>query len=51
MLASAHYIESVNGALSANFQNPSSIALVPNGSTRGLRDYPGSAQGVSVDLD
>jgi hypothetical protein len=35
MLASADYIESVNGDLSGNFQNPTSIALVP-------MDPPGS---------
>ena len=33
VLASADYNESANGDLSGNFQNPTSIALVPNGFT------------------
>jgi hypothetical protein len=51
MLASADYIESVNGDLSGNFQNPTSIALVPNGSTTVSGTVQGAGGGVSVDLD
>ena len=51
MLASADYIESVNGDLSGNFQNPTSIALVPNGSTRVAGTVQGAGAGVSTDLD
>ena len=51
MLASADYIESVNGDLSGNYQNPTSIALVPNGSTRVSGTVQGAGMGVSIDLD
>ena len=51
MLASADYIESMNGDLSGNFQNPTSIALFPNGSTRVSGTIQGAGSGVSVDLD
>ena len=51
MLASADYIESVNGDLSGNFQNPTSIALVPDGSTTVSGTIQGAGMGVSVDLD
>jgi hypothetical protein len=51
MLASADYIESVNGDLSGNFLNPTSIALVPNGSTRVSGTVTGAGMGVSTDLD
>jgi len=51
MLASANYTESVNGDLSGNFQNPTSIALVPNGSTTVSGTIQGAGMGVSVDLD
>ena len=49
--ASANYAESVNGDLSGNFQNPTSIALVPNGSTTVSGTIQGAGMGVSVDLD
>jgi hypothetical protein len=51
LLASADYIESVNGDLSGNFQNPTAIALVPNGSTTISGTIQGAGMGVSVDLD
>ena len=51
MLASADYIESVNGDLSGAFNNPTSIALVPNGSTRVSGTIQGAGMGVSIDLD
>ena len=52
MLASAaNYIESVNGDLSGDFQNPTSIVLVPNGSTTVSGTIQGAGMGVSVDLD
>src|SRR4029450_5920536 len=51
MLASADYIESVNGDLSGDFQNPTSIALVPDGSTTVSGTIQGAGMGVSVDLD
>ena len=51
MLASADYIESVDGDLSGDFQNPTSIALVPDGSTTVSGTIQGAGMGVSVDLD
>src|SRR5678816_2952113 len=51
MLASADYVESVNGDLSGDFQNPTSIALVPNGSATVSGTIQGAGMGVSVDLD
>ena len=51
MLASANYNESANGDLSGNFQNPTSIALVPNASTTISGTIQGAGMGVSVDLD
>ena len=53
MLASADYIESDpgNGDLSDNFLNPTSIALVPDGSTRVSGTIEGTGMGRSVDLD
>src|SRR4051812_19589729 len=51
VLASANYNESANGDLSGNFQNPTSIALVPNGSTTISGTIQGVGNGVSVDLD
>ena len=51
MLATADYIESTNGDLSGNFLNPTSIALVPNGSTRISGTIAGAGAGVSTDLD
>jgi hypothetical protein len=51
MLASADHIESVNGDLSDLFNNPTSIALVPNGATRVAGTVQGQGMGVSLDLD
>jgi len=51
MLASANYNESANGDLSGNFQNPTSIALVPNASTAISGTIQGAGNGVSVDVD
>jgi hypothetical protein len=51
VLASADYNESANGDLSGNFQNPTSIALVPNGFTTISGTIQGAGNGVSVDLD
>jgi hypothetical protein len=51
MLASANYIESVNGDLSGDFQNPTSIALIPDGATTVSGTIQGAGMGVSVDLD
>jgi hypothetical protein len=51
MVASANYVESVNGDLSGNFQNPTSLALVPNGSTTVSGTIQGAGMGVSIDLD
>jgi len=51
VLASANYNESANGDLSGNFQSPTSIALVPNGSTTISGTIQGAGNGVSVDLD
>jgi hypothetical protein len=50
MLASASYIESVNGDLSGDFQNPTPIA-VAIGSTTIAGTVEGKGKGVSVDLD
>jgi hypothetical protein len=51
VLASANYNESADGDLSGNFQSPTSIALVPNGSTTISGTIQGAGMGVSVDLD
>lgn len=51
MLVSADYIEVVNGDLSGDFQNPTPIALVPDGSTRVSGTIQGAGMGVSIDLD
>ena len=51
VLALANYAESVNGDLSGNFQNPTPIALVPNGSTTISGTIQGAGSGVSIDLD
>ena len=51
MLASADYIESVNGDLSGNSLSPTSIALVSNGSTRVSGTVQGAGMGMSLDLD
>src|SRR5436190_24074663 len=51
MLASAHYNESANGDLSGNFQNPTSIALVPNVPTTISGTIQGAGHGVRIHLD
>jgi hypothetical protein len=51
MRASADFIEPGNGELSGNFQNPTPIALLPNGSTRIAGTVQGAGMGVSIDLD
>ena len=51
MLASAGYIESVNGDLSGTFSNPTPIALVPDGFFTIAGTVEGAGAGVSVDLD
>ena len=51
VLASANYNESADGDLSGNFQSPTSIALIPKGSTRISGTIQGAGMGVSVDLD
>jgi hypothetical protein len=50
-LASADYIESVHGDLSGDHLSPTSIAVVPNGSTRISGTIQGAGMGVSLDLD
>src|SRR5262245_47807454 len=49
-LASADYIESVNGDLSGDFEHPTAIA-VAIGSTTVAGTVEGTGKGVSVDLD
>ena len=51
MLASAGYIESVNGDLSGTFSSPTPIAVVPDGSFTIAGTVEGAGAGVSVDLD
>ncbi len=51
VLASANYNESADGDLSGNFQSPTSIVLIPNGSTTISGTIQGAGMGVSVDLD
>ena len=50
VLASASYVESVNGDLSGDFQHPTAIA-VAIGSTTVSGTVEGKGKGVSVDLD
>jgi hypothetical protein len=50
-LASADYIEAVNGDLSGNHLNPTSIAVLPNGSITVSGTVQGAGMGVSLDLD
>ena len=50
-LASANYNESANGDLSGNFQSPTPIALITNGSTTVSGTVQGAGMGVSIDLD
>ena len=47
-LASADYIDSVNGELSGNFQNPTSIALVSSSSTLAL--FPAAPYAVAATM-
>ena len=52
MLASADFTESPPiTELSGDFLNPTSIALVPNGSTKVSGTVQGAGMGVSLDLD
>jgi hypothetical protein len=51
MLASANYVESVDGDLSGDHLNPTSVALVANGSTMVSGTVEGAGMATSVDLD
>lgn len=50
-LASANFNESTDGDLSGNYQSPTLIPLVSNGSTTVSGTVQGAGMGVSVDLD
>jgi hypothetical protein len=51
MLASAGYMESIDGDLSGDYQNPTPIPLLANGATTLSGTVEGEGAGVSTDLD
>jgi hypothetical protein len=51
MSAAASYIELIDGDLSGNYLSPTSVALLPNGSTTISGTIAGAGAAVSTDLD